>query len=107
MKQLSWNVITYDFNNKDFVSYNVLNKGIVEEIKKYTKNIKDKTAFAEEVKRICIYYFWSKSEWEIVIQEWTDSDNPKEIKVDVYDQLRLNWDRFVDYVWGNLGNEKR
>ena len=22
-------------------------------------------------------------------------------KIDVYDQVRLNWDYFVDYVWGH------
>lgn len=103
MNKLSWNVVRYDFNKKDFVSYNVLNSRIVEEIKKRTKNINNKLDFAEEVRRICQYYFWSKCEWEIVIQEWT-GHNPKEKKVDVYDQLLLNWDRFIDYVWDNLGS---
>lgn len=103
MNKLSWNVVRYDFNKKDFVSCNILTKSVVEEIKRSTKNIDNKLDFAEEVKDICMYFFWSRSEWEVVLQEWT-SHNPKEKKVDVYDQLLLNWDRFIDYVWDNLGS---
>ena len=102
MKTLEWNVVYFSWNKKDFVIYNVLSPYFVDEIKKCTKKIEDKNEFAEEVKRICIYCFWSKFEWEIILKEWTAGDNPKQKKIDVYDQLKLNWNRFIDYLWDNL-----
>ena len=43
-----------------------------------------------------LYYFWSKCEWEIVVSEWPN--NTKGSKIDVFTQLRLNWDEFINYV---------
>ncbi len=31
-----------------------------------------------------MYYFWSKSEWEILIKLWCGGRDEKEEKVDVY-----------------------
>ena len=102
MKQLEWIVVRFDWNKKDFVPYNVLGKYMVEEIVKRTNKIDNKPDFTEEIRHICMYHFWSKFEWEIIIKEWTGHDNPKERKIDVYDQLQLNWNRFIDYLWENL-----
>ena len=101
-KTLEWNVVYFNQNKKDFEIYNVLSSYFVDEIKKRTKKIEDKNDFAEEVKIMCMGYFWSKFEWEIILKEWTAGDNPKQKKIDVYDQLKLNWDRFIDYLWDNL-----
>ena len=30
----------------------------------------------------------------------------QDIKIDVYDQIKLNWDLFVDYVWNERKNIK-
>jgi len=46
-----------------------------------------------------MYYYWSKSEWEIIIGPWCGGNNTKEIKVDVYEQVLNNWDIFLEYVW--------
>ena len=46
-----------------------------------SKKIEDKNEFAEEVKHICMYCFWSKCEWEIILKEWIGGDNPKQKKV--------------------------
>jgi hypothetical protein len=47
-----------------------------------------------------MYYFWSKAEWEIIISSWPNRDND-ELKIDVFDQVMLNWEAFVDYCWSN------
>lgn len=107
MKQLKWNVVHFDFNKNEFDTYNVLNKYFVDEIKKRTKKVDNRDDFSEEVRHICMYYFWSKFEWEIVLKQWTGHDNPKQMKVDVYDQLKLNWDRFIDYLWDNIKPSKK
>ena len=101
-KKLEWNVIHFDVNKKCFATYNVLSNYIIKEIVDQTKKITSKDLFAEEVRHIMMYHFWSKCEWEMVLREWTGSPNKKELKVDVYDQLTLNWKRFVDYLWDNL-----
>ena len=48
-KNLTWNVFIEDFNKKQIVTYNVLNKTIVEEIVNRTLGVNDKDQFAEEV----------------------------------------------------------
>lgn len=101
-KKLEWNVIYFDINKKAFTVYNVLSDRIIKEIVDRTKKITNRDLFAEEVRHIIMYYFWSKCEWEIVLQEWTGASKKEEIKVDVYDQLTLNWNRFIDYLWNNL-----
>ena len=46
-----------------------------------------------------MYYFWSKYEWEIIIQPWGSKPELAEKKVDVAWQVLNNWERFEDYVW--------
>ena len=48
-----------------------------------------------------MYYFWSKCEWEIILSDWPPSDTFCKEKIDVFDQVMLNWDIFVDYIWNN------
>lgn len=84
----------------------------------------------EEIRGWCAYYFWSKCEHEVVVTRWPPyvsyeeyMDMTKEIadhnakygknpltinawpvssrKIDIYDQLRLNWEKFVVYIIAN------
>ena len=76
-----------------------------------------------------MYRFWAKSEWEVIVTTWPPYVDSEEIdrlvkerknslnngnnfyctnvhlehdfKLDVYTQIALNWDRFIDYVWQN------
>lgn len=107
MKQLNWNVVHFDFNTHKFATCNILSDGMVEEIKKRTKKVDNRDDFSKEVDLLCMSRFWSKFEWEIVIKQWTGYDNPKQMKVDVYDQLKLNWGRFIDYLWDNIKVSKK
>ena len=83
--------------------------------------------FEMEVKKNIMYYFWAKCEYEVVITDWPpmityeefkrvqaefEDHNQKWLKepcrlhvwcdgakkVDVYDQLCLNWQTFIDYI---------
>ena len=47
-----------------------------------------------------MYYYWARSEYEIIIKPWV-FEKP-EVKVDIYDQVYLNWDRISEYIWNNL-----
>lgn len=76
---------------------------------------------AEQLKRELMYYFWSKSEWEIIITSWPPHITAEQIKefkelpevpkycesvklevaekIDVYDQILTNWEPFILYIW--------
>ena len=56
-----------------------------------------KEVFTEKLRREVMYYFWSKCEYEIILSPWTGRAD--DIKIDIYDQIMMNFDRFVDYVW--------
>jgi hypothetical protein len=128
---LTWNVYRENFNTRKIEKYNVLNSGIIEEIKNRTKNIYDLEKFAEEVKQILMNYFWCRSEHEVIITDWPTHISLKELdrlndevkeynnkynklplsvtvnlnveeKIDIYDQIYLNWDIFIKYLYENL-----
>lgn len=97
--KFEWNVYYYDFTANEMKPYNVLSgfEKFVRDAQKYTI---DKNEFAAKLKSEMMYHFWSKCEWEIVLTPWIGrKDGRGEKKIDVYDQLRLNWDHFVDYCW--------
>lgn len=94
--------------------------------RKYKDNFKE---FAEYVRKSLQYYYWSKSEYETVITTWPPYITSEELnrlnkekhereirhrpfyreavnidtryKIDIYTQIMLNWDRFIDYIWNN------
>lgn len=94
---------------------------------KKTKGI-TKEAFEERLRRELSYYFWSKYEYETVITTFPPYMKQDELikvvtecesfhkergrypihanvclevgeKIDIYQQVMLNWSVFVDYVW--------
>ena len=95
------------------------------------QHIIDKRKFAEMAEQVIMYHYWSRSEWEIILTDWpphikleelTNLNNELEQykkdhdrepysltvnlktaeKIDVYDQVMMNWNIFIDYVWENL-----
>lgn len=102
VKDLKWYVYYHSINSQTIKTYNIFNHyGFVQDIEKYFKKYKNKEEFAEKLKSSLMYYFWSKSEWEVLIYPWCGGRDTKEIKIDVYDQVMNNWDIFVDYVWNS------
>lgn len=96
---LEWNVFYYDINSKKIRVANILDhNGLCKDIEKALHKCKNRDDFAENVRLSLMYYFWSRSEWETVIHPWIGDDNAA-IKVDIYWQVRMNWDRFIDYLW--------
>lgn len=97
--ELKWNVYRHSFNEKEFEVFNVFHHASFRKsVEKYLKEkdlIKDK--FEERIRREAMYYFWCKCEYEIVLKQWTGPDC--EQKIDIFDQLQLNWDHFIDYLW--------
>ncbi len=135
--ELIYNVYIEDFNNKDIIKYNIFDhyyfyNDLVKHKKKYGKEFNE---FSNAVKKSLSYYFWSKSEYEIVLTSWPPYVESEEIdrlvkereehnkkyssifirdtvkltvgeKVDIYGQIMMNWDIFIKYIWENLKHIK-
>lgn len=95
---MTWNVFYSNFNSGKIESYNVL-KGREKFIRNLRKKSSSKKDFAKELRSEMMYHYWGRAEWEILISPWCGREGAKELKVDVFAQLNLNWDRFVDYCW--------
>lgn len=100
---LEWNVYVSDFNGKKIDTDNIFDHaGFVRDCQEsYKKHKDDKDAFLEAVRRSLMYYYWSKCEWEIIISHWPPRENAHDEKIDVYDQIMLNWPQFSEYIWNN------
>ena len=101
MRDMTWYVYAEDFNGKKIEKVNIFDHyRFLEDVKKIYKKYKnDFDTFAHEVKSSLMYYFWSKCEWEIILSSLFGRPDFKEMKIDVYDQVMLNWDVFIKYVW--------
>lgn len=97
---MEWNVYYYDINKNQITTFNIFRHGrFREDVQDYLRTYATKTEFAERVERSLSYFFWCKSEYEILIRAWCGGSGKEEIKVDIYSQVMLNFDRFIDYLW--------
>ena len=109
MKNLVWNVMNYNINKSDFEIFNIFHHGsfkvYVDDIFRKYKNSKDKEEFAEKLRRELSYYFWSKAEWEVIINNvngriivtpWIGNRN--NLELDVTDNKDFDWLGFYDYM---------
>lgn len=96
-----WNVFFYDFNKRRIVPYNIFDHASFrEDCKKHAKKYaQDPEKFAEEVKHELHYYFWCKCEYEIILSGWPPKEDDDGRKVDICQQVLLNWDVFIAWLW--------
>ena len=134
--KLEWNVFVEDWNRKEIKTFNIFQHGrFYEDVKKALKKIDNKEEFAEELRKSLAWCYWSKCEWETVITSFPARITKEELdrlneefksdtekyghepyslwisptvgkKVDIYEQVRLNWDIFVDYIWSHKKEKK-
>lgn len=106
VKNLKWNVLYYNFNANKIETYNVVgNSYFLERLKKMMKKYRDKTAFAETLKSEMMYQFWSRTEWELIIEitednhiflsPWCGRREPETAKIDVTDDTSFDWRGFA------------
>lgn len=100
-KPLEWYVYVFDVNSRHIYHMNIFNHGgfnrAVKAIIRDQTEVYDKETFASAVRGELMYYFWSKVEYEVMISDVMFTEN--QAKIDVYDQILMNWDRFIDYLW--------
>lgn len=96
----TFNVIIYDFNHKKFVPYNIIPYFVqaYEELKekKHRKLPKTFEEFKEFVRTEGMYQFWSRCEYEIILVDWPGQKVEK--KIDVWNQIEMNWDLVTKLV---------
>lgn len=132
--KLEWNVYKEDWNNNKIDVFNIFNHSrFYEDVKKALNKFDNKEEFAEEIKKSLMWCYWCKSEYEIVITTWVphitmleldrlNAEREKTLKeykrepyrlyvdpevgekIDIYSQIMLNWNIFVDYVWSHKSN---
>lgn len=100
----SWNVLHYDINSNKIEVYDVLAhmKSFVREAKKSSKN---KEEFSQRVRSRLMYHYWSKCEWELVVEidgnehiwvsPWVGCKDPQSVAVDVTDATDFDWTSFA------------
>ena len=102
--ELKWFVFIEDINKKRIRVYNIFeHKDFMEDCNDAWENYKNKhhdfLRYQENIDSILMYYFWCKCEWEIILSNFPPSDSFHEKKIDVYQQVKINWDKFIDYIF--------
>ena len=102
--ELKWFVFIEDINSKRIKVYNIFeHKDFVEDCddawEDYINEHRDFSKFKKDIESNLMYYFWSKCEWEIVLSDFPPSDSFQKKKIDVYQQIKINWDKFIDYLF--------
>jgi hypothetical protein len=128
-RDMKWNVFIHDVNTCSIKEYDIFrHRSFAQDVAKLFKQdltIKD---FAERLKREVQYYFWGRCEMEQVICSWPVYIDGEELarinkeyeehnekwgrypykvnikpdvgrKIDIYQQVMLNFDVFCEYVW--------
>ena len=129
--KLVWNIFVEESGNivpVNIFEYNwkFLKDGLLVAKKKYKDNFEE---FADHIRSWLQHEYWSRSEYETIITSWPPYIENEELdrlnkeradrlekygnfyresvsltvgyKIDVYTQIMMNWDRFIEYVWNN------
>lgn len=103
LNPMTWIVKNFDFNKQIIQDYDIL-KYKEAFIKTLKKKCKTKKEFADALKRELKYYFWSRSEWELIIEvtednriflnPWVGCKDPNKVKIDVTNDKNFDWQGF-------------
>ena len=108
ISNLHWYVLIHDFNAKEITRYDIFanlkfKNALIKLVKPGSKLIPDYKDFSEQLKHQLRYCFWAQCEYEILVAGWPPIDGrPEETKIDVYEQILLNYDCFAEYVYTQI-----
>ena len=104
-KPLTWKVKNYFTGTNKVWDYDVL-KYREDQIKKLKKKCATKDEFAEVMRREMMWQYWSRCEYEVIIEidddnriwlkPWVGCRNPDEVKIDVTDDQSFDWRSFAN-----------
>lgn len=107
MKDLKWNVLYYNCNANKIETYNVVGGSyFLDVLKRMMKKYRDKNDFAETLKSEMMYRFWSRAEWELIIEitednhifltPWCGCSESEKAKIDVTNNTDFDWKGFAE-----------
>lgn len=104
-KELVWNVFCTEHTNKGnevfIINVFKLNWVFLGRLYKTYKDHKDDfDKFSKEVRANLMHEYWARCEYEIFVSDMFSSGELT-VKVDVYQQVMMNWDNFISYLWEN------
>lgn len=101
---LSWNVLTWGFNEDRLVNFNIFdNANLINFIKETVTKEYDFDEFLYTLDRTLCSCFGYKCEYEILIGGLFTNDKSRYKKVDVYSQLKPNLKQLAAYIYDTLG----
>lgn len=94
-RKKSFNVIFYDWNNKKFIPYDII-PHLVDHYKMAKQKPSTFEEFKEFIKHESLYQWWSRCEYEIILQSWPNGDLEK--KIDIHWQVMMNIDLITEIL---------
>lgn len=105
LKPLAWLVKNYSINTDKIWDYDVL-KYREDQIKKFKKKCATKEEFAEAMRRELRWQYWSRAEYEVIVEidennciwlkPWVGCTDPDGVKIDVTDDTSFDWRGFAE-----------
>ena len=104
---MEWIVYNFNINAQKIETYNIFNHWSFREYAKKSANkFKTKEEFAKQIRIELKYYYWSRSEWELVIEitednriflnPWVGCREPEKVRIDVTDDTSFDWLGFAE-----------
>ena len=104
-KKLTWKVKNYLINSNKIWDYDVLEYR-EDQIKDLKKKCATKEEFADKMRREMMYQYWSRAEYEVIIEidesdriwlkPWVGCSDPDGVKIDVTDDTSFDWRGFAE-----------
>lgn len=101
-KNLEWYAFYQGLNTDRLEYVNIISKELIDDILKRIKyknkfrKIDSYDSLKEAVKSYLMWRYMSRSEYEVVVINWSGRD--MEEKIDIWYQLEPNLDRIVEYI---------
>ena len=100
---MKWGVYVHNFNRNKIEEYDIFkHETFVKYLMEDYRNCETKEQFLDRLKSELRYFFWSRTEWEVLIIPWIGKKEECCEKIDVFDQIMMNWHVFSEYVWNNI-----
>lgn len=94
-----FNVISYDFNKDEFVSYDVI-PFFVDEYDKAEYKPSTKSDWNVFVRQSAVWMFAGRCEYEVILKSWPTGNTEK--KIDIYNQIMMNFDLVVELIRSSI-----
>jgi hypothetical protein len=102
---LSWKVKVFDCNAQLIKDYDILKGHYKDFVKKLKKKCFNKEEFSKAMDREMRFMFWSRCEWELIIEldkenhiwltPWVGCSEPEKVSIDVTYDKEYDWQGFL------------